>query len=76
MIAKSMGIPAQDVVLGEYTFEKSGKTVPACACGDIRIGNETLYEIDKQELSIFVDERDNKETTFEFVNEIFCTLKK
>lgn len=76
MIAKSIGLPAQDVVLGEYTFEKSGKTVPACACGDIRLGNETLYEIDKQELSIFIDGRENRETTFKFVKEIFSALKK
>lgn len=76
MIAKSIGIPVQDVVLGEYTFENSGKTVPACACGDIRRGNEILYEIDKQELSSFMDGRGIKETTFESANEMFSTLEK
>lgn len=76
MIAKSMGIPVQDVVLGEYTFEKTGKTVPACACGDIRRGNEILYEIDKQELSSFMDERSSKEATFESANDMFGILEK
>lgn len=76
MIAKSIGLPAQDVILGEYTFTEKGKTVPACACGDIRRGNEMLYEVDKQELGSFMDERDRRDITFESVNEIFSILEK
>ncbi|MCH5338510.1 MAG: HipA domain-containing protein [Acetatifactor sp.] len=76
MISKSVGLPVQEVILGEYTFENSAKTVPACACGDIRNSNEILYEIDKQELRNSLEETDSRYITFESVNRIFSFLEK
>lgn len=76
MISKSVGLPVQEVLIGEYTFENSAKTVPACACGDIRNGSEILYEIDKQELRNFLDEKDSRNITFESINKIFPFLEK
>ena len=43
-IFKSLDIPVQNVILGEYT-EKSGKTKIACACQDIREPGETMHPV-------------------------------
>ena len=45
-----IGIPAQKTIIGEYIDEK-GNTKIACACQDVRGNGETMYEINKLELS-------------------------
>lgn len=49
-IAKSLGLPVQEVILGTYTDEMTGKTKIACACKDLREPGEVMHEINRLEL--------------------------
>lgn len=68
-IAKSIGLPVQEVILGNYTYiNKNGEkhTRPACLCEDLREDNEVLLEIDTLSLSDYEDT--TKELTLQNVN--------
>lgn len=68
-IAKSMGLPVQEVLLGEYT--EDGKTKIACACRDLRNPGDTMYEIDRLEL----ESLDSKnKTNFRGIEEIISRI--
>lgn len=68
-IAKIIGLPVQNVILGEYTYKnKNGETHtrPACLCEDLRKDNEILLEMDTLSLSNYEDIP--KELSFENIN--------
>lgn len=57
-IAESMGLPVQNVILGNYTYTNNkgeSHTRPACLCEDLRKDNEMLLEIDTLSLSDYED---------------------
>lgn len=57
-IVKSLGLPVQEVVLGEYTDER-GKTKIACACKDVREPGEIMHPVQTVNLSSLDDETKN-----------------
>lgn len=70
-IAKSLDLPVQEVILGEYVDEKTGKTKLACACQDLRGPGEIMHEIDKLELEAL---ETNKKTTFKEIEKIINSI--
>lgn len=54
-IIKSLSLPVQEVILGEYTDER-GKTKIACACKDVRLPGEIMHEIQTVNLSSLDDD--------------------
>lgn len=49
-IFKMLGIPVQNVILGTYTDENKKRKI-VCACEDVRLPGETMYQIKTLELS-------------------------
>lgn len=68
-IFKSVGIPVQKTILGEYT-ESNGRKKIACACKDVRQPGEMMYEINKLELSS-LDNTHARNLSFEYMEEVF-----
>lgn len=68
-IFQSLGINAQNTILGTYTKE-DGKTIIACACEDFATGNKELHEIKKLELGS-LDSDVQRNITFETQNRLF-----
>lgn len=64
-----IGIPAQKTIIGEYIDEK-GNTKIACACQDVRENGETMYEINKLELSS-LDNTHARTLSFSYMDEVF-----
>lgn len=64
-----IGIPVQKTILGEYIDEK-GNTKIACACQDVRKNGETMYEINKLELSS-LDNTHTKKLSLSYMDEVF-----
>lgn len=75
-IAKSIGLPVQNVILGNYTYiNKDGKTNtrPACLCEDLRGKGEKLLEVDTISLSNYEDT--SKEISFNIINNKIAHIK-
>ena len=71
-IIREIGVPVQDVILGQYTDER-GITKIACACQDVRSPGESMYEIEKLQLgSLDPEEKDG--ATFAGVEKIISKL--
>lgn len=68
-IFASTGMAVQDTILGEYITD-TGSTKIACACKDVRHPGETMYEINKLELSS-LENIYTKTLSLEYMNEVF-----
>lgn len=49
-IYHSVGIPVQDVIIGSYYDEKTGKEKVACACKDLLLDGYTMHEAELLEM--------------------------
>lgn len=68
-IAEIIGLPVQNVILGNYTYVNDigeNHTRPAVLCEDLRADNEMLLEIDTLSLSNYEDT--TRELTFSNIN--------
>lgn len=75
-IAKSIGLPVQDVLLGEYTYiGHNGQTVtrPACLCKDLRRPGEQMIKLETVALGFDLNDNSSK-ITFESQNELFSKI--
>lgn len=75
-IAKSIGLPVQDVLLGEYTYiGHNGQTVtrPACLCKDLRRPGEQMIKLETVALGFDLYNNSSK-ITFESQNELFSKI--
>lgn len=71
-IIESIGLPVQQVILGEYTDER-GITKIACACEDVRLPGDTMHEIEKLQLGS-LDPEEKEAITFKGIERIFDKL--
>lgn len=71
-IAKSMGLPVQEVIIGEFFDFKAGKTKIACACKDIRMNGMTMHQADLLELEL--SEMVETSASFEMADRIIDDL--
>ena len=75
-IAEVIGLPVQNVILGNYTYTNDvgeSHTRPAVLCEDLRADNEMLLEIDTLSLSNYEDT--TRELTFSNINNKISHIK-
>lgn len=72
-IFKSVGIPVQDTILGEYIDENS-KCKIVCACKDVKAPGEELCEIANILSSINTDDSTRYSLTFDYMESIFDSM--
>lgn len=75
-IIKDIGLPVQDVILGQYIYTNSDGekcSRPACLCKDLREKGEQLYEMEK--LSLSSCDNPAKMLTFEAVENEISKIK-
>lgn len=71
-IFNSIGLPAQETLIGKYTYGNKERTV--CACKDITQGRSTLIEFSKIKNSVLLDSESNGEGTE--LDEILNTIEE
>lgn len=72
-IFKSIGIPVQETILGEYTDDK-GVTKIVCACKDVRMPGEEMCEIGNVLSGINTDDNSRHKLTFEYMDKVFNSM--
>lgn len=75
-IAKLMGLPVQEVILGEYTYVSEKKNIevtrPACLCRDLRNKDERMIKLEIIGLSSY---ETSDTLTFDSEYQLFETMK-